>query len=292
MGAASGQMAGGGSVSRRRALSYTLFERLVLVVAAVAVGGTVLASVAVGNGISLADVTGALLVFVVLAAAVHWGRNGGFIAAAGATLLYSLMAVPSVVVDNGLQPQVAQLVLVHVVVYGLVGVVGGEVCGRLKYTFARLESSSALDEDSRLYSEPMLRELMHTGVARFRRYGTPLSVIRMDLSHAPFNDLRPLQRRALLRRVAAYVRNDLRLVDDVGRLDDGALLVLLPSTPGAGAEVVAARLRSGIADLLETKSDAVGIQVMSTDRDPDLMERTANSLSASFERGRREQDVA
>jgi hypothetical protein len=266
---------------RRRALSYSSFERLVLVVAAVAVGGTVAASALSGRTTTLTEVTGALLVFAVLAAAVHWGRNGGFLAAAGATLIYTLMAVPGVVIDGGLQPQVVQLVLVHVIVYGLVGVVGGEVCGRLKYTFARLENSSALDYDSRLYSEAIVRELLCSGIARYRRYGTPMSVIRLDLALGLFAEYRPFRRRALLRRVAQFVRNDVRLVDDIGRLDDGAILIVLASTPEAGAQVVADRLRSGVSDLLQARDDAITTEVLSTDTDADAVARLADDLKSA-----------
>jgi GGDEF domain-containing protein len=267
--------------ARRKVLSYSSFERLVLLVAAVAVGGTVAASALSGRSTSFTEVIGALLVFAVLAAAVHWGRNGGFLAAAGATLVYTLMAVPSVVLGGGLQPQTVQLVLVHVIVYGLVGVIGGEVCGRLKYTFARLESSSALDLESRLYSEPMVRELLASGIARYRRYGTPLCVVRLDLAPGLFVEYRPFRRRAMLRRVAQFVRNDVRLVDDIGRLDDGAILIVLPSTPESGGQVVAARLRDGVSNLLQARDDAVTSELLSTDTDPDAVARMVDDLKAA-----------
>jgi hypothetical protein len=266
---------------RKRALSYSSFERLVLLVAAVAVGGTVAANVLTSRSASLIEIAGALLVFVVLAAAVHWGRNGGFLAAAAATLAYTLMAVPGVVINGALRPQVVELVLMHVVVYGLVGIIGGEVCGRLKYTFARLENSSALDADSRLYSEAMVRELLCSGIAKYRRYGTQISVIRLDLAAGLFADYRPFRRRVLLRRVARHVRNDVRLVDDIGRLDDGAIVVVLPSTSDVGAHVVAGRLRAGVCDLLQARDDAITADVLSTDADPDGIARMADDLKAA-----------
>jgi hypothetical protein len=253
-------------------MKYSSFERIVLVVSALAVVATVAMSLTAGP-ISWPELMGQVFVLVVLAAAVHWGRNGGFIAAAVATIVYALFAVPQVAAGRGLQPGTVQLVLVHAVVYAIVGVVGGEVCGRLKYQLASIDGASALDDDTRLYAESVVHGLASGGLARFHRYGTPFSVVELSLSPGLFAELRPVKRRAMLRRVANHVRNDVRMVDDIGRLDDGRFVVLLPSTPGSGAEVVADRLQKGMRDLLSARDDSVTASVFATDQDPEALER-------------------
>jgi hypothetical protein len=253
-------------------LKYSSFERIVIVVSALAIVATVAMSLVAGP-VSVPELVGQVLVLAVLAAAVHWGRNGGFIAAAAATITYALLAVPEVAAGHGLQPQTVQLVLVHAVVYAIVGVVGGEVCGRLKYQLAGIDGTSALDDDTRLYGESVVHGLASGGLARFHRYGTPFSVVELHLSPGLFAELRPVKRRAILRRVANHVRNDVRMVDDIGRLQDGRFVVLLPSTPVAGAEVVADRLRKGICDQLSALDDSITARVYATDRDPEELER-------------------
>ena len=204
-------------------MKYSSFERLVLIVSTVAVLGAATVNL-LGGPVLWTELIGQVLVLAVLAAAVHWGRNGGFIAAAAATVVYAMLAVPEVAA-GGLKPGTVQLLLVHVVVYGIVGVVGGEVCSRLKYQLARLEGASALDDDTKLYAEPMVQGLVTTGLGRFRRYSTPFAVVELTVSPGLFAEFRPVKRRAMLRRVANFVRNDVRMVDDIGRLDDGRFVV-------------------------------------------------------------------
>ncbi len=258
-------------------MRYRSFEILVLAVSAVAVLGTAGVS-AMGGRFSLTEFLGQVFVLLVLAAAVHWGRNGGFIAAAVATVVYALLAVPQVSAGAGLRPETVQLVLVHVIVYGLVGVVGGEVCGRLKYQLARMDGSSALDADSRLYSERLVHGLITSGVARYRRYDTPFSVVLIALSPGLFAEYRPLKCRGIVRRIASHLRNDVRMVDDLGRLDDGRFVLMLPATSSTGAEIVAARVGLGVRQLMDAREDAVTSQVMATDRNAEELERFADTL--------------
>jgi PleD family two-component response regulator len=88
----------------------------------------------------------------------------------------------------------------------------------------------------------------------------------------------------LLRRTADRVRDDVRLVDDVGRLSDGRLVVMLPATQAEGARVVARRLAAVIGSSLDTDQDGVGTEVLAVDVDPDALERFACALEESVAR--------
>ena len=259
-------------------MKYRYFEWIVLAVGTIAVLGAVAVSNMAGN-LGWPTIVGELLVLPVLAAAVHWGRNGGFIAAALTLVFYVLLTVVVMARSEGLQPPMVQLVLILAIAYGAVGVVGGEICGRMKYLLARVDGGSALDTDTRLYAEAVVRGLVESSLARFRRYDATFSLVLITLPAGPFSTLRPLQRRLLLRRTADRIRGDVRLVDDVGRLEDGRLIVMLPATGGAGAWIVANRLADIVSKSLESDHDGVGLEVLSVDIDPEAVERFCGTLA-------------
>jgi len=258
-------------------MKYRYFELIVLAVGTIAVLGAVAVSTAAGN-VGWQTIVGELLVLLVLAAAVHWGRNGGFIAAAITVVFYVVLTVLAVAQSSGIKPPMVQLVVVLMVAYGAVGVVGGEICGRMKYQLARVESGSALDADTGLYAEAVVRGLTESGLARFRRHSAPFSIVVVTMPSGPFGSLKPLQRRSLLRRTADRVRGELRLVDDIGRLSDGRIVVMLPSTASDGARVVAERLASVIGQSLDTDQEGIGMEVLAMDIDPEAVERFAAAL--------------
>ncbi len=85
-------------------MKYRLFEGIVLVVGGAAILGSVLLSF--GAPLITEEVIAQLLLFGVLVGAVHWGRNGGFIAATIASLIYIVMRIPLVVAAEGLTADV------------------------------------------------------------------------------------------------------------------------------------------------------------------------------------------
>jgi GGDEF domain-containing protein len=102
-------------------------------------------------------------------------------------------------------------------------------------------------------------ERLDQEVATARRYGTPLSLLMLDLDDfKPFNDRygHP-QGDKLLRRVAAILCGSTRdKVDLVARYGGEEFVVLLPSTPAAGAEAAGERLAQGVAG---DRRDAVAV---------------------------------
>lgn len=85
---------------------------------------------------------------------------------------------------------------------------------------------------------------------RAQRYGAPLSVIMMDLDH--FKHVNDSHGHAggdeVLRRFVAIAKEHLRATDILGRIGGEEFAVLLPETDGAGAYVLAERIRQSIAD--------------------------------------------
>ena len=251
-------------------MKYWRFELLVLVLGiAVVTAGMVVGADATSDP---TEVVAQLLVAVVLVGAVHWGRDGGFITAVVATLLYLVMSIPAFL-EHGLTSDLVLTVGVHALTYGLVGVVGGEVCGRVKYLFARVSGNPLLEEETGVYSAQYAAEAIRSGIELWQRYQAPYSVVRVTVEPPVFDELRPGRRRTVLRQIASAARNAVRLVDDVAYAGDGMFLVLLPHTDLSGASIVEERLTREIHELVDAAEGTIGTEVISC---PDKAEYLAD----------------
>ena len=257
-------------------MKYAWFERIVLLLG----GASILVTFALTyqSGLFLEEVIAQVLLFGVLAAAVHWGRRGGFVAAVAASIIYIVLRIPLVTADPALTGDVMLLILARVVTYGLVGIVGGELAMRMKYVLAGLESSSSIDEASGIFNDRAMARLLDAARGRFERYGEPYSIVLLEVDTSLTADFKPAKARAVLRGIAGYIRNDIRLVDEAGRLADGRFMVLLPHTPKPGAEVVAERLVHGMRAALTSGTDGVRARCVGASDEfeiTDLQERLA-----------------
>lgn len=221
-------------------MKYSRFELLVLIFG----GGAILATtaMALARQTDRVEVAAQLLLLAVLVGALHWGRKGGFIAGVGAAIVYVGLRVAKLDGTASITPTLAQLLITRCVVFGAIGVVGGEICTRIKYVFLKLEDRDYIDDITHLYNTIYVRQLLRSHAGRFERYQAQFSLIllQVDETHIP-----PLQKpagRRLLREVATALIGDVRLVDEMGRLDGAEFCVILPNTPLAGAKIAAQRL--------------------------------------------------
>jgi GGDEF domain-containing protein len=256
-------------------VKYSRFEWLTIGIGAVAIGATVLSALVPRP--DWIELVAQLLLLAVLVGAVHWGRNGGLVSALGATLVYLAMRLPNIVA-GGAEAEVLKLLLVRGATFGLVGIVGGEICGRIKYFFARLEDSCSIDESSRVYNQRFVAQLLHSSLGSAERYGTGFSIVVLTLAPVLTEGLRPARVRTLVRSVANHVRNDVRMIDDVGRLDDGRFVMVLPHTPKDGAAVASARVRAGVRELVGAKDESVTAVVYGSADDAAAIKALADSL--------------
>ena len=102
------------------------------------------------------------------------------------------------------------------------------------------------------YSSSRLKEMVKVEIQRSMRYGYPLSFIAMEIG-----DLEGLSKEAeedktlyesIIKEIGNSVKKNLRAVDITGRLKN-TLILILPHTPAAGAELVAERLRANLENL-------------------------------------------
>jgi GGDEF domain-containing protein len=251
-------------------MKYARFEQFVIGIAALAVlAMTIVASRDVNSAVT-EGIAGVLLL-AVLAAAVHSGRKGGLAAAIAASAVYTVMSIPSIKAEHGLTSHALVLLAMRVATYGLVGIVGGEACARLRHFLTRFNNSDTFDEWSRIFNQRYGSAILDKALSGFERYGHNFCVILLSIAPSVTADLGPQKIRAVVRGVAGYLRGDLRMVDEVARLDDGRFFVLLPNTPSEGGELVAARVRHGVRELLGALDASVTVHKLSSAQDaPEL----------------------
>jgi diguanylate cyclase (GGDEF)-like protein len=212
------------------------------------------------------EVLGQLLLIGVLFGALHWGRDGGFIAAVIATLIYVMVRIP-MLTSEGLSSEMVTLIAVRALAYGVVGIVGGEVSGRIKYIFASMGGSPLIDELTHVYNARHAGQTVRRGLGQYQRYGTPYSAVCVRIVASLTEGFRPARQRAILRSVASHLRNDIRMVDDVAYVGGNEFVLLLPHTGMGGALVAADRVRLGLLDLLGAKEDSVAVEIVSAPED-------------------------
>lgn len=233
------------------------FEILVLIAGGAALLGSLAFSIAMGPP-PVSEIVAQFLLFGVLVAAVTHGLRGGLFAAIVASGCYLLMNVDALSASTITGDELL-LLTARLLAFGLVGVAGGEVCSRLKYGMARLEDGSAIDEWSRVYNQRWALKTLVSAEERFRRYDEAFSVVLLRVSPSVLADFSAHRQRTMVRGVADHVRADVRMVDEVARLDDGRFVVILSHTPKAGGQIVAARLADGARRTLGARPEAVSV---------------------------------
>lgn len=260
-------------------MRYNRFEQIVLLVGAAAFLGS-LGIALVGGGTHASEIVAQVLLLLTLAVAVHWGARAGLIAAVAASAVYLAFWIPAL--PEGSVPPAALLVLAsRLVAFGLVGVVGGELCGRLKYTLAKVEGQSAVDDWSRVYNQRYVHGALVQAKGRFERYGEPVSLVELKLSSSLVAGMRAGRQRSLIRAVADGIRADVRMVDDVGRLDDGRFIVILPHTPPEGGRVVVERLAGMVRRTTGASADAVTLRCIGLPGDGPAFDGLLSAIAAA-----------
>ena len=261
-------------------MKYARFEQFVIGLATLAVFA--MAVVASRDASSaMTQIVAGVLLLGVLAAAVHFGRNGGLAAAIGASAIYTLLSVPAMTAEGGITSHALLLLITRVATYGLVGIVGGEACGRLRHFLKRFSNSETFDEWSRLFNQRYASAALDKALSTFSRYDQIFTVILVRVAPSVTANLGPQKVRTIVRGVAGYLRGDLRVIDEVARLDDGRFFVLLPSTPGAGGAIVATRVAVGIRELLGAREDSITVKTMNPVSDSTALTALADEIRAT-----------
>jgi len=254
-------------------MDYGRFEKLVIALGTLVIVTSMFLS---PGSLILQEVIAQLLIIAVLVGAVHWGRNGGFALAVVATLIYILLLEP-LLAREGLSSPMMEMVLARMLAYGAVGVLGGEISERLKVFFTRIEKNAVLDESTNVYNACFIGKGIRSETLRFERYQIPASVLLLELAPEAFMRARSTSPK-MMHRVAKHIRDNVRVIDDVGFIQPRQFVVLLGQTPHTGAEVTADRLRRGVRDLLNAPDASVSVTVLTLPEDLDALTTLADEL--------------
>jgi len=248
-------------------MNYTRFEQLVLGVAATTIMGSILITLASNGWSGWASFVSQILLIPVLIAAVHYGRRAGLLTALLASVVFIMLKIPVLSAPEGLGASEVGMIALTVAAFGLVGIVGGDLCGRVKYLFGRFDNSATIDDWSRVFNQRKAAELLQYARERFSRYGDSYSVIVITQNPALVSGLSAKRQRSLVREIAGHLRGDLRMVDEVARLDDGRFLVILPRASREAGFAVAERLTEAVREMMDTDQDGVSSRCFSAGED-------------------------
>jgi GGDEF domain-containing protein len=249
-------------------VDYARFERLIIGVGAAAIVGT--AALSLGASADPIELVAQLLLLAVLFGAVRWGRRGGTIAAVVAFVAY--VAVKAIAVSGSFSdPDVLRTFALRAALYGLVGVLGGEACSRMKDLFTRAHDARAIDEVSTAYTPRFVARLLDEAVATFQRYGLLFSVLVISVDGRATIGMGASDAAGVLRTTAMRIRKGLRLVDEVGRLPWGAFAIILPQTGRAGAQIAGDRLRADLRETLSVDDAAITVRTLTASDDLDAI---------------------
>lgn len=269
-------------------MSYKRFERYAVAIAALAVLSMVAISARDLSG-NASELVAEALMFVVFVAAVHYGRKGGFVAATSASVIYVLVNVPSMTLAHGLTTQILFLITLRVLVFGLIGIVGGEACGRLRLFMTRASNAEIFDEWSRVFNQRYAHTALTRSIAAFERYQQQFTLALITLAPSITANLGPQRVRNIVRSVSKHLRGDVRMVDEVARLDDGRFLVLLQNTSLESGKTATARLTSGVRQLLGAREESVISRCLSPETDAAELKALAEAI-APLDAGSDDQD--
>lgn len=258
-------------------MKYERFERYAIAFAALVVVAMVTAS-AHDFSANFSGILSEVLLFIVFLSAIHYGRRGGFYAATACSAMYVLASIPGMSAD-GLTSETLLLVATRVLIFGVVGIVGGEACGRLRVFFARAANGAIFDEWSQAFNESYAHAALTRSIASFERYGQQFTITIIALSPSLTADLGPQRVRNVIRGVAKHLRGDVRMVDEVALLNDGRFLVLFPNTPLENATTPATRLARGVRHLLGAKEESVTAQCLGPVNDIEALKALAAEIA-------------
>jgi GGDEF domain-containing protein len=259
-------------------MSYVRFERYAIAIAALVVLSMVAVS-ARDLTHNASELVAESLMFAVFVAAVHYGRKGGLVAAMSASVIYVLLNVPNMTLSHGLTTQVLFLITLRVLVFGLIGIVGGEACGRLRLFMTRASSAEIFDDWSRVFNQRYAYTALTRSIAAFERYGQQFTLALISLAPSITADLGAQRARNIVRSVSKHLRGDVRMVDEVARLDDGRFLVLLQNTPLENGKAATARLTSGVRQLLGAREESVISRCLSPETDAVALKTLADEIA-------------
>lgn len=196
-----------------------------------------------------------------------------------------------------IEPGVQRLHLIWLLAAFSFGSVNAYIMERAhKFMFVdrnELARSASTDGLTGLWNRSRIEQLFSDECLRARRYGTPFSVILIDIDHfKQVNDtFGHTVGDTVLREFAALLRNNVRQVDQVGRLGGEEFLIVLPETSQQrateAAEILRQRINHHQFDTVEHKTASFGVTQFREDETlRSMLDRVDQALYMAKHNGR------
>ncbi len=219
------------------------FERIeAWVVALTSLAVLITAFISYSKSGSSVELMGQVFIAVVFLVSVQYGRIGAVLSAAAATLVYEISRYPDLR-DAISFATALELVAIRGLGYLAVGLIGSESMRWAKYYIAKVEGPNGVDLGSGVYSADFIRAMIKREIDLYERYSSVFSLVVVEIDPKELRRDGAFGGKKALRELGSLIKNNVRLVDEVGRLDSGTFAILLPRTGFAGAEAVAERIR-------------------------------------------------
>jgi GGDEF domain-containing protein len=219
-------------------MKYRKLELLLMSVGLIAILISIFTSLL--NGAQIDELIGQALFVPVLILALHYGRHYGYTGAIVAALILLIIKTQKLG-DLNLANSEGRQVLMQAVAFGLVGIFGGELAVRMKYVMAKITNEQFVDDDTKVFSERYVHDLIGRLLSGYHRHHRPFAILFIEVSWPkPISEHSKAKQ---LGRIANIIRGNVRLVDEVGYLNDGRFCLVLPDATCDSANIVYERLK-------------------------------------------------
>lgn len=239
-------------------MKYSRFELLAFIFGAGIIGVSVISAFRAGQEVP--EIIALLLILLTLAGALHYGRNGGIVTFLIASMVYLVLKLPQIS-QVGLESSVVETVLIRLVIFGIVGILGGILASRLKYLFVSLEGHDFIDPVTSLYNANFFSNMVSKAIGQYDRYKRPFTILTIEFSETAVGQ-QPPQVEKRLCDIGMAIRNNLRLLDEVGRIGERRFAVLLTDTPLAGGEIVRKRMLEALSRLTKSFGHEIPVEIL------------------------------
>lgn len=112
------------------------------------------------------------------------------------------------------------------------------------------------DADTGLLTPASVYRELFAQVARSRRYGNKLAILRIEIDELHSPDVTRSERSKTLRELGVKLADNVRNIDYAGRLSDYEFLIVLPETDTEGTQALTEKLKSTLRGMrVQTRSD-------------------------------------
>lgn len=197
------------------------------------------------------------------------------------TASISALIILAVTLSDSLQPGIQRLHLIWVLASFSFGLLCAQVLEKAQKDIflqhRRLALSASVDGLTGLWNRGRIDRFFAGELARAQRYGTPFSLILVDIDH--FKSVNDGHGHsvgdAVLRQFANLLRQNVRTTDKVGRLGGEEFLIVLPETDALQAQSVAVllqqRINAFVFDTVQHKSASFGVTQFAGDQSAQAM---------------------